>query len=301
MTAANRPVVIMLVAAVLAAAFWFVALAPKRDRAGELSHQVQDAQAAVDTQKQAIAAGVEARRGFSGDYQQLVVLGKAVPEGDDTGSLLVELSKIASNSGVEFRQLRLAESTEAASAPTPPPAPAAPTATEPLPEPGTTDTSTTSSDTSTTSSDSSTTSSDSSSTSSTATTTATPAPATEGAAATLPLGASVGAAGLAVMPYELQFEGDFFEIADFLAGVDRLVETKTGNVAVDGRLMTVDGFSLSQNTGKGFPSLEVNLLITTYVTPPGQGLTAGASPTAPAPTGTVDATTTSTTTTTSSP
>ena len=31
-----------------------------------------------------------------------------------------------------------------------------------------------------------------------------------------PLGASVGPAGLATMPYEVTFKGDFFAIADFL-------------------------------------------------------------------------------------
>lgn len=279
MTAANRPVLIMIAAAVLAAAFWFFAVAPKREQASELSRQVQQAQAAVEVQKQAIAVGTEARREFSGDYQQLVLLGKAVPQGDESASLLVELSTIASDAGVQFRQLRLSETGDAAPTPTPPPAPGAPTATVPTPDPAATDTAATSS------TDSGTTSAP-----------AAPAPATESATASLPLGATVGDAGLAVMPYELQFEGDFFEIADFLAGVDRLVETQTGNVAVDGRLITLDGFSLSQNPGKGFPALQVNLLVNTYVTPPEQGLTAGASPIAPAPAGAVDATTTSTTT-----
>jgi hypothetical protein len=103
------------------------------------------------------------------------------------------------------------------------------------------------------------------------------------------------------MPYELQFSGTFFQIADFLAGVDRLVKTENKNVAVDGRLVTVDGFALTQNLGEGFPALEANLLVTTFVTPAGQGLTGGATPIAPAPTGTADATTTSTTTTTTAP
>jgi len=98
------------------------------------------------------------------------------------------------------------------------------------------------------------------------------------------------------MPYELQFSGTFFQIANFLAGLDRLVKTENQNVAVDGRLITVDGFSFSQNTATGFPALQADLYVTTYVTPAGQGLTGGASPAAPAPIGTADATTTSTTT-----
>ena len=278
----------MLVAAVAAGLFWFLALAPKREKASELGRQVQSAQSAVADVRQEIAAGNDAREGFSSDYQQLVLLGKAVPAGDDSASMMVELDKIADHAGVQFRQLRLGESDTTAAAPETPPAPGAPSATAPVPEPGSTDSSTSSTDSSTTSTDSS--------TSSTSTTTTTTAPATESAAATLPLGATVGPAGLSVMPYELQFSGTFLQISDFLAGLDRLVETKNANVAVDGRLITVDGFSLSQNLAEGFPALEANLLVTTYVAPAGEGLTGGATPTAPAPTGTADATTTSTTT-----
>ena len=284
MTSANRPVVILLAAAVAAALFWFLALAPKRDQASELSKQVKSAESAVAAKQQEIAAGDAARQGFSSDYQQLVLLGKAVPAGDDTASLMVELDKIAERAGVQFRQLRLAQSVEGAP-PAGPPEPGAPSATAPVPEPGTTDSS--SSDTGSTSTDSTTT---------TTTTTTAPAPATESAAASMPLGATVGPAGLAVMPYELQFSGTFFQIADFLAGVDKLVKTESRNVAVDGRLVTVDGFALSQNLAEGYPALEANLLVTTYVAPAGEGLTGGATPTAPAPTGTADATTTSTTT-----
>ena len=107
----------------------------------------------------------------------------------------------------------------------------------------------------------------------------TPAPApvaTEAAAASLPIGATVGPAGLPVMPYELQFQGDFFQIADFVAGLDKGVSAgKKGEVSVDGRLMTVDGFSLTRDLQKGFPSLLANFAVTTYVTPTEEGLTAG--------------------------
>ena len=108
--------------------------------------------------------------------------------------------------------------------------------------------------------------------------------ATEASAASLPIGATVGPAGLGVLPYKLQFKGDFFEIADFLQGLDRLIKTEAAHVAVDGRLVTVAGFALTQDMSEGFPSLVANVLVTTYVTPPAQGLTAGATPVAPAAT-----------------
>ena len=68
---------------------------------------------------------------------------------------------------------------------------------------------------------------------------------TEAAAALLPLGATIGPAGLAVMPYTLTFDGSFFQIADFIKGLDSMVDTGKEEVRVDGRLMTIDEFSLS--------------------------------------------------------
>lgn len=109
-----------------------------------------------------------------------------------------------------------------------------------------------------------------------------PASATEVAASLLPLGASIGPAGLAVMPYSVTFDGNFFEIANFIKGLDSLVDTKGEEVVVDGRLVTVDGFSLKADPDKGFPALKASFALTTYLTPPGAGVTGGASPESPA-------------------
>ncbi|HET7484217.1 MAG TPA: hypothetical protein VFJ64_02450 [Solirubrobacterales bacterium] len=107
-----------------------------------------------------------------------------------------------------------------------------------------------------------------------------PVSPTEASASLLPLGATVGSAGLAVMPYKLTFQGDFFKMADFIKGLDALVKTTNEKVAVDGRLITVDGFVLEEAEA-GFPDLEATFVVTTYLTPPSQGLTAGASPEGP--------------------
>ena len=48
--------------------------------------------------------------------------------------------------------------------------------------------------------------------------------ATEASASLLPIGASVGAAGLPLMPYALEFEGDFFDVADFFGEIDGMVD-----------------------------------------------------------------------------
>jgi Tfp pilus assembly protein PilO len=107
-----------------------------------------------------------------------------------------------------------------------------------------------------------------------------PVSATEASASLMPLGASIGPAGLAVMPYSLTFDGSFFQIADFIKGLDSLVATQSEKVSVDGRLITIDGFSLSASQS-GFPALQASFAVSTYLTPPSQGVTGGATPTAP--------------------
>jgi Tfp pilus assembly protein PilO len=104
---------------------------------------------------------------------------------------------------------------------------------------------------------------------------------TEAEASLLPLGATIGPAGLNVMPYNLTFTGSFFHVADFIKGIDSLVGTSRRTVAVDGRLVTLDGFALEESTN-GFPQLNANFAVTTYLVPPGQGLTAGATAAGPA-------------------
>ncbi len=85
------------------------------------------------------------------------------------------------------------------------------------------------------------------------------------------------------MPYTLTFSGNFFQIADFIEGLDAMVESHNEEVAVKGRLVTVNSFSLSggesESGGKsGSGALTASFSVTTYLTPPGQGATAGASP-----------------------
>jgi Tfp pilus assembly protein PilO len=108
-----------------------------------------------------------------------------------------------------------------------------------------------------------------------------PVSATEASASLMPLGAAVGPAGLAVMPYSLTFTGNFFKIADFIKGLDSLVKTTNEEVGVDGRLITINGFSLTEDSEAKFPALQASFSVTTYLTPPSEGAVAGASPEGP--------------------
>jgi hypothetical protein len=106
---------------------------------------------------------------------------------------------------------------------------------------------------------------------------------TEVSASTMPLGAAIGPAGLAVMPYTLTFRGSFFHVADFIHGLDALVKTRSEEVDVTGRLITINGFTLAPDSNMGFPYLEAKFTVTTFLVPPAQGVTAGASPASPEP------------------
>ncbi|HEX4464042.1 MAG TPA: hypothetical protein VH042_05305 [Solirubrobacterales bacterium] len=249
MKSPNRLVISILIVAALAVGFWVLALGPKRGEAEELESQVEQQRLSLAQARSKAAEAAAARKRFPADYRQLVTLGQAVPANDETASLLVELDHIANKTKVKFNSIQLASTGEAAAtpAPTEPTTPTAP-ATESTPG---------------------------------SVPAATTVPPTEAAAAITPLGASVGPAGLSVMPYTLDFSGNFFQIANFIKEIDSLVHTGSGKMAVDGRLVTLDGFALTAAGENGFPQLSANFAVTTYLTPPGQGLTAGATPTTP--------------------
>jgi Tfp pilus assembly protein PilO len=268
MAASTRTIVPILSVVALAIAFWMLFLAPKRERSDELGAQAEQLQSKLAQSQSAISSGEEARREFPTNYQQLVVLGKAVPASDESASLLVQLSHVASHAGVKFESLQVGtgEGSEATPAETAPEAAAPEGESESQAAPaggseGEGETTT--------------------SEAPTGVPTASVAP-TEAAASLQPIGALVGPAGLSVLPYDLTFQGSFFHVADFIKGIDSLIHTGGSNVAVDGRLVTLNGFSLSGNAEHGFPDLNADFSVTTYLVPPGQGITAGASPAEPA-------------------
>lgn len=250
MSASNRLIVAILLVGALAVAFWMALLGPKREQADALGAQVENLQVSLSEAEARVEAAEYARERFPADYRQLVVLGQAVPAGDESASLLVELDAVSAGSEIEFETIKLSGNGETSEPVAAPAAGAAPTSS----------------------------SSDGGSVPAAAT-----VPPTEATAALLPLGASIGPAGLGVTPYTLSFSGRFFEVADFIDGIDSLVHTGVETVAVDGRLITLDGFALSADPVLGFPYLTANFNVTTYVVPPGEGIAAGATPAAPAP------------------
>jgi Tfp pilus assembly protein PilO len=253
MSANNKIIVAMLTVVALGVAFWMLLLSPKKEEVTKLDKQVAKQEASLAQHQSEVQEGLEAEHHFPQEYQQLVVLGKAAPAEDDTPSLLVQLNRIAARSHVRFQTFTLNGESGGEAA-----------------------------EAESSESEASTEGGGSASY---------PSP-TEVAASTLPLGASIGPAGLAVMPYSLTFQGNFFHLADFIHGLDSLVKTKNSEVLVTGRLITVSGFNLAADETKGFPYLNAEFTVTTFLVPPGEGITGGASPTSPEPSTTQVSTTT---------
>jgi Tfp pilus assembly protein PilO len=215
-TKTTLAVVVMLAAAI---AFWMLLIAPKREEASELSSQANTLRSEVSTEQARADAGAAAKHNFAADYQELIQLGKAVPNNADTASLLVQLNQLGRRADTSFRSISLSSSGGSEGS-----------------------------------------------------------VSTEEAGTLQPIGAAPGPDGLSSMPYELEFSGGFFNFADFIHSVDAQVETVDGKVDAEGRLITIDGFTLEPHEGKLSSQLEGVFRVTTYVTPPGEGLTGGATP-----------------------
>jgi hypothetical protein len=287
--------VLPLIAAVIAV--WILVISPKRSEESDLQDQVAALQTQADQiQGQADQAEL-ARKQFNRNYAALVDLGAAAPADDDQSTLLFTLADIANSNDLRFSDFTLSDTptgvdTSVTATTTAPPASTSTSGTST--ESGATTSTTESTDTSSTATGESATS-----TSTTTTSTAAPVVPTESAAATLPLGAAIGPAGLPVSSYSFTLDGQFFNAADFLRDIDKLVESSANKgPQVHGRLLTIDGFSFSLPDLTDYPTITASLAVTAYEVPPEQGLQAGATPAGPAPAGT---TTTSTSTTTAAP
>ena len=105
------------------------------------------------------------------------------------------------------------------------------------------------------------------------------------------------------MPFDFEFEGDFFRFERFLSDVERY-STTTGegkDVDVRGRLITIDGFGLKGSKLRGFPRVSASIAATTYVDAAGAQALATATPAGPAAAATATGTTASTGTTPAKP
>jgi Tfp pilus assembly protein PilO len=90
--------------------------------------------------------------------------------------------------------------------------------------------------------------------------------------------------GYSAIEITLSFEGNYFDLTDFLFRLRNLVTVRDGRLASSGRLFTLDSLSMKQGKN-GFPDINAGLTVSAYV----YGATDAAVPVLPPPTSTTEA------------
>jgi hypothetical protein len=70
--------------------------------------------------------------------------------------------------------------------------------------------------------------------------------------------------GIQPAPFSFKFEGDFFGLQDLLARIDRFSRVKGTQIAVNGRLLTIDGLNVTAARG-GLPKVQGLVTARAYV------------------------------------
>ena len=254
MKGTDRIILVVLPIVALAVGFWLLVLSPKMKEACDLDDRIDDCEGRHHLRSRRRSRPASRPGSPSpATTRDLVSLGAAAPEDEDQATLINDFADRPGPSRSASAPSRCAPGTggtaaEAPAAATTPTGHGAALRREPV---------------------------------------AAPAMPTEAAAATLPIGATVGSAGLPVTPYSLTYSGDFFDMADLFASIDDRVDVQRRRQPADvhGRLITIDGFALIGDPLRGFPRVQANLSVTNYLVPAEQGIAAGATPAGPAPVG----------------
>jgi hypothetical protein len=273
----DRKILLALIPLVVIVGYWFLLLAPKREEAGKVRDELTQAEAARDTAQQKASQLAGAKRSFAADYATVIRIGKSIPTSVDMPSLLVQLDRAARGTGIKFSDITAGERTAAATAPaasTTPPAtpgggstgPATPGAPPAQSGPG--QAAQTASGTV-----------QNANGASAGAAGTTPAPGTPGANGTDPA-AATAAPGLESVPLAFEFNGSFFDLADFFHRMKRFVKVANDKIVIRGRLMTIDTFTFDSTA---FPEIKAQVSATVYLAPKAQGVDAGATPQGPAP------------------
>jgi hypothetical protein len=301
LTDRDRKIMFALVPILVLVAYWFLVLAPKREQASTAASDLSTQQQRLDDARAQVKAAKGAKQTFDASYAQVVRLGKAIPSTVDMPSLLVQLDAAAAGTGIKFTKIKTGErvvgATAATTTTTTPPAAGSTSGTTGTPvaaggataqsAPGgaveaANNAQATSNQSTAASEQSGVSPSDTQTSSSSGTGLpvggGTATPSADGTTGTAP-------AGLETVPLELEFQGNFFNLADFFHRVKRFVSLTNENVVVGGRLVTVEGIKWSSD-GEIFPRVKAEIKATVYLSPKAQGVTAGATPQGPATTGT---------------
>ena len=286
----DRKILLAIIPIVVVLAYWFLLLAPKREAASQASKDLTEQTERRDNVKAQAELARGAETDFAADYTQMVRLGKAIPSGVDMPSLIVQLDSAAAGTGIRFTRIATGERDPAAAVAAPAPAPAS--GSTPAADAGgeqaqsapgsAAESANNTAQAASQQADAASQSGVEASDTQTSTSSGSGLPIGGGAAGTGTAGAAGTApAGLETVPLELEFVGNFFNLADFFHDIKRFVRVANKNVVVSGRLVTVEGVKFSSDP-ELFPKITAEIKATVYLSPKAQGTTAGATPQGPA-------------------
>jgi type IV pilus assembly protein PilO len=300
LTDRDRKIMIAMVPILVLVAYWFLLLAPKRDEASKAGDEQTSQEQRLDSARANLQTAQGAKKNFDASYAQIVRLGKAIPSTVDMPSLLVQLDAAASGTGIKFTKIKAGQrttSTITTTTTTPAPAAGSESGTNGSPVAAGGDTAQSqpgqaaeAANNAQATSNQANAAAENSGVSGSDTQTSTTAGATSTDGST-PTSGGAAPAGLETVPLELEFQGNFFNLADFFHRVKRFVSVASSNVLVSGRLLTVEGIRWSSDE-QIFPKIRAEIDATVYLSPKSQGVTAGASPTGPTATPPASGTTT---------
>ena len=61
-----------------------------------------------------------------------------------------------------------------------------------------------------------------------------------------------------VEPIQLEFDGGYFDVEDFLYRLENYVDYRNGQFLVTGRMFSVVSLALTKSASKDYPDLDVN-------------------------------------------
>ena len=290
LTDRDRKIVVLLAPILLLGAFWFLLLSPKREEAATAAQELAVQEQRRDDAQLRAASLVDARTDFAADYAELVRLGKAVPTGVDMPTIVVQLEDAARGTGIRFKRITAGERVAAPAAAPPPGSdssdPASAGGAPAQSAPGVAGES--AGNAVATANESNAGAAEQSGVAPSDTQTSQPAsdgslPVGGGAVATpsTDLSAAGAVPGLDTVGLELEFTGNFLDLSDFFHRVKRYVKVDGNRLGVRGRLLTIDGVEFKSEPDI-FPRITATLTATAYLSPPAQGVTAGATPGGPA-------------------
>ena len=288
LTDRDRKIALVIIPIAVLAAYWFLLLSPKREEASKAGQALQKQEKQRDEAQQKAQSLESAKSTFSTDYATMVRLGKAVPTNVDMPSLIVQLDAAARGTGIRFQKVATGERSTTAT-PAPPSSGSggnggnAAAGGAPAGTPG--GKAVENANNTKAAGDK-----DAASKSGVDATTSTSSkkggvPVGGGSSASGAAGAAGASCepGLECVPLDFEFEGSFFDLADFFHKLKRFVKVANDRVNVGGRLMSVDSFKFTTEN-ETFPKLKAEVTATVYLSPKKEGATAGASPQGPSST-----------------